>query len=870
MLKLSLCASFFCAGAAVFAAPVQAAGTPASAPSAQASSPPAYADFVKDAQVFPGLIPIVKKQGKVYLALAKSQLATDFIETSVPSTGLGGYGPAPGEPYVAPARILRFDRVDDQVVIRWPNTYARVMPNTAQDFDTQQSMPASVIAVVPVAAQDDNTVVIPATPFLSDVANFSAAFDNIIANPMHGYHLDPERSIFEVAKAFPENDVLRVSQTWTAEKPNLIDSSPDARNIEVQMTYNLIMPPHDGYMPRIADPRVGYFEQGLLDFTTDNIETRNVQYIARWNFAPQDPSRPSNATHPIVYYLSNTIPQEYRKTVRDALLTWNKAFARVGILNAIQVEDQPADPTWDPEDIRHNVVRWVANVQPLYGAEALIVTDPRTGEEINVGVNVDATGGAASGFVYRFLIAPARGLPDTLAEENEFNQELERAVVLHESGHDMGLQHNFMGSLAYDAAQLQSKAFTDRYGIASSVMEYTPIANLWPKGTRNGDYEQTTLGPYDYYAIRYGYGHVAGAKTPEAEISTLRRWASSWSSPTHSFASDEDAGSFFNGHSIDPRIEMFDLTNEPLAWCGTQLKMWHGVMDAVNARFPWRGRPFDEARMAFVMPLSQYTLCATRPADTIGAEYLSRNAGGDPNAEAPLAAVPYGTERQAWQLLDRWLFSDAAWRFNPNVLTRLTYSEMSSTTNNQSWFYNPPPRHDVPVVEIAAQTQDRALRELFSPLTLERIDDLQTKYARHSTMNIADLFTWAQAGIFGELAGPREMQDGVVRRNLQMRFVKQLGMIWTAPERGTPTDAQALARLTLTQVVHDGNVALASKRLDLLTRAHVEAMVAVAKRALEANSTIAAPLENADQGAAMRNSWCGGLCCHWPVWRPCL
>ncbi len=554
------------------AAAAQAASPPAAAPEPAQSSPPAYATWVKGAVVMPGLIPIVKKDAKVYLALSKDQLGRDFIETSVPSTGLGGYGPAPGEPYVAPARILHFDRVDDQIVLRWPNTYARVMPNSAQATSVSESMPASVIAVVPIVAEDDKTIVIPTAPFLGDVGNYSAEFDNVITNPMHGYRLDADRTFLSQVKAFPENDVLRVAQTWTSEKPNLIDSAPDGRSLEVDITYNLIAAPNDGYMPRIADPRVGYFEQGLLDYTTDSIETRSIQYVTRWNFAPQDPSRPSNATHPIVYFLSNTIPQQYRDTVRRALLTWNDAYRKIGILNAVQVQDQPSDPNWDPEDIRHNMVRWVSNVQPLYGAEALIVDDPRTGEELNAGVNVDATGGAASGFVYRFFIAPARGLPDTAVAEEGFNQELERAIVLHESGHDMGLQHNFIGSLAYTAKQLQSKSFTDQYGIASSVMEYSPLANLWPKGTPNGDYEQTVLGPYDYYAIRYGYAYIPGAKTPEQELSTLRKWASDWSNPMHRFASDEDAGGFFMGHSTDPRVEMFDLSNDPMAWCGTQLE----------------------------------------------------------------------------------------------------------------------------------------------------------------------------------------------------------------------------------------------------------------------------------------------------------
>src|SRR5579883_235106 len=830
-----------CAVAAFTSAPALAApppGGPGGSGGGPPSGPAPYADFVKSATVLPGLIPIVKKDGKVYLALSKDQIGADFIETSVPSTGLGGYGPAPGEPYVAPARILRFERVDDQIIIRWPNTYARVRTGSPAAIDTQASMPASIIAVAPIAAQDDQHVVISANAFLGDIANFSAMFDNVIQNPMHGYHLDPERSYFAATKAFPQNDVLRVAQTWSADKPNLIDSAPDARSLEVDMTYNLIAAPHDGYVPRLADPRVGYFEQGLIDFTREDQEDRGLQYVTRWNFAPADPAHPSNATNPIVYYLSNTIPEQYRTTVKEALLTWNDAYKRIGILNAIQVQEQPNDPNWDPEDIRHNMVRWVANTQPLYGAEALIVDDPRTGEELNVGVNVDATGGAAAGFVYRFMIAPARGLSDSPAQEEAFNQELERAIVLHESGHDMGLQHNFIGSLAYTAKDLQSKAFTSRYGIASSVMEYSPVANIWPKGTSNGDYEQTVLGPYDYYAIRYGYAYIPGAKRPEDELPTLRRWASDWTNPSHRFASDEDAQGFGIGHSVDPRVEMFDLTNDPMAWCGKEVSMWHGVMDAVNARFPWHGCSYDQARRAFMVPLGSYLTCATRPADTIGGEYLSRNAAGDPHEEMPLQAVPLSEEQKAWGLLDRWLFSDAAWHFNPAVLTRLTYSELSSLNNNQSWFYNPPDRHDVPVVEIAAQAQDRALRELFAPLTLTRIDELQTKYPGHHTMTLVDLFQWAQRSMFGDLTNGHEIQDGVVRRNLQMRFVKQLGTMWTSPAAGTPPDAQALARLTLTRVVRDGNAALGSSRLDDLTRAHVEALVAIARQMLNAHANV--------------------------------
>ncbi len=114
------------------------------------ASPQPYDVFTKDAQVLPGLISVVRKNGKVYLSIAKAQLGEDFVETSVPATGLGGFGPAPGEPYVAPARILHFDRVDNTVILRWPNTYAMVDANSPQSVGAKLSLPSSVIAVAPI------------------------------------------------------------------------------------------------------------------------------------------------------------------------------------------------------------------------------------------------------------------------------------------------------------------------------------------------------------------------------------------------------------------------------------------------------------------------------------------------------------------------------------------------------------------------------------------------------------------------------------------------------------------------------------------------------------------------------------------------
>ena len=172
------------------------------------------------------------------------------------------------------------------------------------------------------------------------------------------------------------------------------------------------------------------------------------------------------------------------------------------------------------------------------------------------------------------------------------------------------------------------------------------------------------------------------------------------------------------------------------------------------------------------------------------------------------------------------------------MLTRLTYSEVSSLGPSGAWSYNPTPRHDVAVVEMAANVQDQALGELFAPLTLQRIDDLSTKYRAGTTMTLTDFFDWSRGGIFGDIASGKASQAGVVRRNLQMRFAKRLATMWTSPAAGTPTDAQALARLQLEDLAADTGQQLRTAHLDEMTRAHLEALQAIAKQALEARATV--------------------------------
>lgn len=835
-----------------------------------------YADFTKSALVQHGLFTVWRKDAKVFLELSPKQLDVDFIQTAVPRNGIGGYFLFNGSADYEPARLIRFSREDDKIAITWPNPYFTAPAGSPAAIAVSQTFAPSLVDVAPIASIDDATgnIVFDASPFLADVLDLTTALKNNlnIQSPENAYHLDSNRTFFGPTKAFPDNVLIEADQTFAADSPNVVDNVPDPRSIQIKVDYNIATAPDNSdYTPRLADDRVGYFDNSHLEFGNDNLRSRALNYIIRWNVQPSDPSKPrSPSKHPMVFYVSNTIPMEYRQAVRDALLTWNKAFEPLGVTDAVQVKDQPdaaVDPTWDPDDIRYNVVRWLTESNGGGFAEAQLIYDPRTGQEFHTGIVVDSDLMLFGSQEWPYVVQPARGAAHgRFGSESEFatgmkheaafgslalqmlgrlngyqvpqryKYEFLKAIVLHESGHDMGLQHNFIGSQAYSAKQLQSKAFTSKYGVASSVMEYSPI-NLWPKGYGQGDYWQTVLGPYDYYVIHWGYARIPGAKTPQDEKPALNRWAQAYTDPRYAFASDEDV-SWFSGHAIDPRVNHWDLSNDTLGFCEVRLKLANDLMSSVSRRFPRPGEEFEEATFAFGAAFGEYQTCADMPEHYIGGEYLSRAHQGDAHGGAPLAAVPRGVELRAFGMLDRYVFSDAAWRISPDLLNRMTYTEWAA--DGGSWAYNPPARHDVPVAEFAEQMQNAELARMFRPLVLRRIDDLTLRTSPGQTMSLADLFDWTQKSVFGDLRGKSVGPIPLIHRGLQQNYAALLSGLLLAPAPGTPHDAQALARMELTSLQGDIKSALASSNLDTMTRAHLEDLQVRVSRTLDARTMVPA------------------------------
>ncbi len=809
---------------------------------AQADAPVAdYNTFLRGAQAQRGLFTIWRKDGKVYLELGAAQLDRDYIQTIVPSSGLGGDGVVWGNTDNLAAELVRFERAGNQVAIVWPSPAFVAPGSAAATRAIARNFPRSIVGLANVVAEDDKSgaIVIDAAPFLADQLDLHAVLKDA-TGATDPYTLDPDRTYFGSLKAFPRNIVLEVLQNWTSPSQRVADVPPDPRNVQMRVVYNIAEPPaDDGYVPRLSDDRVGFYTDTYLEFDNDRVLTRKLNYAVRWNLRPSDPSKPlSPANHPMIFYMSNTIPEKYRAAIRDGVLRWNAAFERVGISGAIEVRDQPDDPGWDPDDIRYNVLRWVPEHRASFGADSQTLFDPRTGEEFRTGVLISADEPLAAQYIWTALVDPVRYGRSTDPLPEKFVDDMLVSTMLHETGHNLGMDHNFIASMAATAAQLQDPSWTARNGLGASVMEYSPI-NLWPRPLPQADLVATALGTYDYYAVHWAYALVPGAKTPEDERPTLAKWASAWSDPRYRFASDEDVA-WSNGHAADPRVNQGDLTNDPLGWCDVQMRMARDEIGHLNELFPRPGESYEIERRVFSTLLGNYAHCAALPVHFIGGQYLSRAHRGDPLAEPPILPVPRATQRRAFEQLDRSLFAAAPWRFAPSLLQRLEYTEWSGYGYGQAqgaygslpvWAYAPPDRHDFPLAEQIANYQRSAIDEMFGPLVLARLVAGPSQSLERDPMRLEDLFDWMHAAVYRELSAPSPGPIESERRVLQHIYLAKL-IALAGTDAATPDGARALARSELASIEAEAARALRASTLDRATRAHLELLRAQAGNAL--------------------------------------
>jgi hypothetical protein len=819
-------------------------------PVAGASTAPAqpYATFVRGAEQQSGVIDLIRKDDQLYLDLRPENFGKPYIILPSIASGVGGDAFA-GRIY--DPLVVVFKRVGRRVFWVTPNARYVADSGTSAAASLAVSVADSVIQVTNVVAEDDQKthVVVEPTFFLSDFEGIGADLGRGVPSPsLPGllvisvrptFSVDASKSYYLSTKTFERNDEISVNLTFNG-PANAFPTVPDGRGIPLNVHYSIVAPPpsDQGYVPRYADDRIGYFTTVRKHFGADLTAVPTQRFIDRWNLA----------SGPIVYTLTNEIPPAYRATVRRAILAWNVAFAKLGYPHAIVVHDPPADPAFDPEDARYNSVRWITSESPDFVALSPHVSDPDTGQIIRSEVVIDgeAVRAVRRGYVDRVVpilragaaasvLAPdagdaaeatadqaALGMQTVIADphgspqsRDAYAQAFLYWTVMHEVGHTLGLRHNFEGSTAFTYAQLHDPAFTHAHGTTGSVMDYVP-ANIAAPGERQADYFPNRLGAYDNWAIDYGYAPIPGARSSDAELPKLHATAAQSTRPGYAYGTDEDASP---PNAMDPRIQRYDLSSDPLAFARAQFAVNATIAANLTRTFPGDARSYQDLRQTLVTVLNNDVANIGIAARYIGGMYTSRSHRGQPGGEPPFRVIPRAEQQRAFELIDRNILGANALRFSPELLDDVVPQRFGT-----DWSTTNAPRTDFPVREIVALLQDSALSAMFNAPTLSRIANAALKESRPGeTMDLADLFTWTNGAIFDDLGAATIPPT---HRDLQRRFTDlelQIALLSSGAmdQLGLPREIQSLARYELRGVRAKLDHAVAAAT-DVATRAHLD------------------------------------------------
>jgi hypothetical protein len=595
--------------------------------------------------------------------------------------------------------------------------------------------------------------------------------------------LSSEKTKYRSIDGYPENTDWVVEYVFDADSPlnGGGDDVTDARAVTIVLQHSFIKMPENGYQPRMADPRVGYFTT-QIDNMTSTSHTPYRDLIQRWNLEKKNPNAElSEPVEPITWWIENTTPEEFRPAIREGVLAWNKAFEKAGFKNAVVVKQMPDTASWDAGDIRYNVLRWTSSPYPPFGGYGPSFVNPHTGEIIGADIMLEYVyftnrvktselweaseameemhannpEMCAAGYqMYQNLLMGRAALDFRNASEEELGEYVHAALVeltLHEVGHTLGLSHNMKASNLHSVDEINNEELTSRVGLTGSVMDYN-AANLALNKDEQGDYFQRIPGPYDDWAIEFGYD-------PEREGNEREELLNRSTEEDLAFGNDAD-DMRSPGKAIDPEVMTGDLTSEAIEFSKIRMDLVRKIMPDIMERFREDGESHQKLYDKYNTLFGNYANSGRVMSRYIGGVYVDRGFVGQPNADRPYTPVSLERQKKAMNYIGEYVFAPDAWDV-PNEI----YNYLQQQRRGFNFYSS---SEDPKIHARVLAMQQSVLDHLLHPNTVERITNTElygNEYSLSSFMN--DL----TAAIFDA-----DMQGNVntFRQNLQIDYVKRL------------------------------------------------------------------------------------------------
>ena len=709
-----------------------------------------------------GVFDVHQIGSRLYFELPADQLNKDFVITSVLAGGAASIGI---NGTLGTDRVIRFERRDNRIFVRDVN-----YNNVATDSTRSGSRAMSLIGIFPIitalnveAYGKDSASVVEVTRM------FTGGVTEFVANGRRAT-VDATRSYIDKFAAFSRNVNVTAVQTYTPQGgagglPNIpgLNIGGGPASLTEAFAFSIVRLPDEPMQPRFMDARVGYFGETKTDFGSAEQRVLPRRYIARWRLECSDKMVGNLCVpkKPITYYVDPATPNWLKPWIRRGIEEWQAAFEMAGFSKGIVAADAPNDPDFSGEDASVAMVRWLPS--PVANAVGPSTTDPRTGEIIDADVQMYHNVMDLQRNWYFSQVGHLDKRAQTFPFPDSLMGRLVEFVAAHEVGHTLGFPHNFKASSMYPADSVRSKTWVAKMGHSPSILDYARFNYVaQPEdGIALGDLIPR-VGPYDKFAIMWGYKPIAGARTSEDERATLDAWARMQDSiPWYRFASDAGGG------GADPG-EQNESVGDADAVKSTRLgfKNLRRIVDlVVPASTVDKTADYSLLRATYGAVLGQWSTEAQHVTKIVGG--MNKQEKGASQSGPVWTPVSRARQKEALQFLNDEVFATPTAMIKPDILSKL---ESDGNINRISG------------------AQGRILSSVLSNAKLQRMVEYEAMSTNKAELySVGDMLTDLRRGLW------REIYTGATidpyRRRLQATYVEAMA----AKIKPTAPSAQDLA-----------------------------------------------------------------------------